>query len=145
MLTKAEMLSRAIRIMAIVFETITDKGGAPYSLHCLHVMNKMDQTDYELMAIGVLHDVIEDSHYTFDDLRDLEFSERIVDGVKALTHEPHVPYMDYIKIIAQNPDARKVKMADLRHNSDIMRMKGLREKDFKRLEKYHIAYEYLKD
>jgi hypothetical protein len=52
--------------------------------------------------------------------------------------------MDYIKIIAMNPDARKVKMADLRHNSDIMRMKGLREKDFKRLEKYHVAYEYLK-
>lgn len=139
------MLSTAIAITAGVFENVNDKGGQPYILHCLNVMNQMDPTDHELMSIAVLHDVIEDSGYSLDYLRSKGFSERVIDGVKALTHEKGVPYMDYIRNIAHNPDARKVKMADLRHNSDIMRMKGLREKDFRRLEKYHTAYEYLKD
>lgn len=139
------MLSTAILIASEVFEKKYDKGGQPYILHCLNVMNQMDPTDHELMTIAVLHDVIEDSDHGYDYLRNHGFSERVIDGVKALTHEKDVPYMDYIRNIARNADARKVKMADLRHNSDIMRMKGLREKDFKRLEKYHTAYEYLKD
>jgi len=139
------MLDKAIAIAANVFEGKYDKGGKPYVLHCIWVMNKMDVNDHELMTIAVLHDVVEDTYYTFNHLRKAGFSERVIDGVKALTHENGVPYMDYIKIIALNPDARKVKMADLDHNSRILRMKGLREKDFKRLEKYHTAYEYLKD
>lgn len=140
------MLDVAIAIAAKAFEGKFDKGGQPYILHCLHVMNQMDQTDHELMSIAVLHDLVEDCRdYTFETLRMLGFSERVVDGIKALTHEDGVPYMDYIKIIAMNPDAREVKIADLDHNSRILRMKGLRKKDFERLEKYHTAYAYLKD
>lgn len=138
-------LAEAIALASKKFVHKYDKGGQPYILHCLHVMSKMDMDDHELMIIAVLHDIVEDTDITLGLLRTLGYSERVISGVKALTHEDNVPYMDYIKIIAINPDARKVKMADLRHNSDIMRMKGLREKDFKRLEKYHTAYEYLKD
>jgi len=145
MLEKREMLSMAIVMVAKAFEFKFDKGGKPYILHCLHVMNQMDQEDHELMAIAVLHDLIEDTDRTIGLLYSIGFSDRICVGVEVLTHAPDVPYMDYIKKISFNPDARKVKMADLRHNSDIMRMKGLREKDFSRLEKYHTAYEYLKD
>ncbi len=139
------MLSVAISLAARVFESKFDKGGQPYILHCLYVMNQMDPTDHELMSIAVLHDVVEDTEVTLNDLREMGFSDRVILGVQALTHESDMPYMDYIKKLSFNPDARKVKMADLRHNSDIMRMKGLREKDFRRLEKYHIAYEYLKE
>jgi len=137
-------LGKAIKIASEAFENTKDKGGYFYILHCLHVMNQMDTNDEELMIIAVLHDLVEDTDYTLEDLRVMGFSDRVIYGVQALTHEDDIPYMDYIKRISFNDDARKVKMADLRHNSDIMRMKGLRQKDFTRLEKYHVAYEYLK-
>ncbi len=139
------MLSEAIKIAATVFKNKYDKGGNPYILHCLFVMNKMPETDHELMSIAVLHDVVEDTNFTFKMLVDIGFSERVVDALKLLTHEKSVPYVNYIRDLASNEDARLVKLADLQHNSDIMRMKGLRKKDFERLEKYHTAYAYLQD
>ena len=138
------MLDVAIQLAANSFTGKFDKGGQPYILHCLHVMNQMDSTDHELMSIAVLHDVVEDTDITLDDLREMGFSDRVVWGVQALTHEDGVPYMDYIKRISFNEDARKVKMADLDHNTRVLRMKGLRKKDFERIEKYFTAYEYLK-
>lgn len=138
------MLDKAIQIAAEAFVGKYDKGGQPYILHCLHVMNSVDSSDHELMQIAVLHDVVEDTDWTFEQLIDEGFSKRVIKALELLTHEKGVPYQDYIKQVATNEDARKVKMADLRHNSDITRMKGLRKKDFDRLEKYHRAYEYLK-
>ena len=109
-------------------------------------MNQMSQDDHELMTIAVLHDLVEDiDYYSIGNLRALGFSERVLDAIRLLTHEEDVPYMDYITNLSHNRDARMVKMADLRHNSDILRMKGLRKKDFDRLQKYFTAYEYLKD
>ncbi len=139
------MLSKAIYLTSSAFMGKYDKGGTPYILHCLHVMNQMPSTDPELMVIAVLHDVVEDTTLTLPSLRDQGFSERVLEAVDLLTHRDGVAYKDYINRLSNNPDARLVKMADLRHNSDIMRMKGLRKKDFERLEKYHTAYEYLKD
>jgi (p)ppGpp synthase/HD superfamily hydrolase len=139
------MLDIAIALAAREFQGKFDKGGQPYILHCLNVMNQMDQSDHELMSIAVLHDIVEDTSVTPADLRGMGFSDRVVLGILSLTHEKGVSYRDYIKQIPFNDDSRKVKMADLRHNSDIMRMKGLRKKDFERLEKYHTAYEYLKN
>lgn len=138
-------LDIAIGITAKVFEGEFDKGGTPYILHCLHVMYKMDPNDQELMMIAVMHDLIEDTTYTIPALRKLGFSERVLRGVEALTHRGGMSYDDYIKIISMNEDATKVKLADLEHNSNIMRMKGLRKKDFDRLEKYFKAAAYLRD
>jgi len=138
------MLDKAIRMAAEAFEGKFDKGGHPYILHCLHVMNAVDPTDHELMIIAVLHDLIEDTPATPYILTNLGFSPRVVSALTLLTHEKGVEYMDYIRAIAMNEDAVVVKRADLRHNSDIMRMKGLRGKDFKRLDKYFTAYEYLR-
>jgi len=144
--TKQITLGEVIALVAAAFKDKLDKGGQPYFLHCLHVMNKMDQDDHELMIIAVAHDLIEDTDYTLAGIsHDLGFTDRCVVGISDLTHTEGVPYMEYIKRIALNPDARLVKMADLQHNSDIMRMKGLRKKDFDRLEKYHTAMAYLKD
>jgi (p)ppGpp synthase/HD superfamily hydrolase len=137
-------LADAIALAAMKFSDTYDKGGEPYILHCLYVMNQMDPADHELMSIAVLHDIIEDTDVTASLLELHGFSDRVIAGVVALTHEKDEPYMDYIKRIALNPDARLIKMADLDHNSRILRMKGLRKKDFDRLQKYFTAYEYLK-
>lgn len=141
-----DMLDIAISITAQAFEGKTDKGGVPYVMHCLHVMSevrKKFREDTELQCIAMLHDIVEDTDWTLDLLREKGFSARVVRGVEVLTHENDISYDDYIKRIGMYEDARQVKMADLRHNSDIMRIKGLTKKDFERMEKYQRSYHYL--
>lgn len=137
------LLGLAISIASDVFKTKTDKAGKPYILHCLRVMNAVDQKDEELMQIAVLHDVAEDTHVTIDDLRDLGFSKRVLLALGYLTHKNGDSYDFYIKMLSNNPDAVKVKLADLKDNSDITRLKGLRKVDFDRIEKYHRSFVYL--
>lgn len=139
------LLAKAIAIVSVAFEKKLDKGGNPYTLHCLNVMNQMPHTDYELMSIAVLHDLVEDTYWTLQMLREEGFSERVVNAVACLTHDPNVSYDDYIKIISTNQDARLVKLADLRHNSDVTRLKGLKKSDMERLEKYCRSYTYLSE
>lgn len=141
-------LAKAIALAACVFENKTDKAGKPYILHCIRVMNNVNQNDEELMQIAILHDAIEDTKndaipVTAAKLYELGFSERVVTAVKLLTHEKEIPYDDYIKAISHNPDATLVKLSDLRDNADILRIKGLRKKDIERTEKYHRAFIYL--
>lgn len=136
-------LATAIKIASAAFESKEDKGGQPYILHCLHVMHNIDPKDEDLRIIAVLHDLVEDTDWGLVDLKHAGFSMRVISAVNALTHKSDESYDAYIKRISLNEDARKVKLADLRHNSDIHRMKGLRKKDFDRLEKYHKAYAYL--
>lgn len=137
------MLDRAIALAADSFKGRFDNAGKPYILHCLAVMNQMPQDDEELMAIAVLHDVVEDTKITFDDLAKQGFSRRVISALQLLTHNHEASYDAYIRALALSPDAKRVKIADLRHNSDITRMKGLETKDFDRLEKYHRSYIYL--
>lgn len=139
------MLSTAIALTAQKFVNTLDKGGNPYILHCLRVMNGVDQNDEELMCIAVMHDLVEDTNVTLDELRYLGFSERVIRGVDTMTHRDEEDYETYIKRIALNPDTIKVKRSDLIDNSNITRLKGLRKKDFDRLEKYSKAFIYLKD
>ena len=147
------MLDKLIAIVATAFVGKFDKGGQPYILHCLHVMHKVGHKtngDHIAMAIAVAHDLIEDTDWTADMLRDEGIPEEVIEGLECLTHYPighpqGLTYDDYIKSIAAFKDHRVVivKMFDLEHNSKIHRMKGLREKDFKRLEKYHRSYAFL--
>jgi len=137
------MLGKAIAIASEAFADKKDKGGQPYILHCLHVMHEVKSFGIEAMIAAVLHDLIEDTEWTAEQLISEGFKEHTVTIIKLLTHADHEPYDDYIERVSLNHIARAIKKADLRHNSDITRMKGLREKDFKRLEKYHRAYAYL--
>ncbi|MDH5572898.1 MAG: HD domain-containing protein [Gammaproteobacteria bacterium] len=138
-------LGSAIALAASAFEGRTDKGGKPYILHCLHVMNKMKyEDDEELMIAAVLHDLVEDTHYTLADLKDMGYSTYVVSVINTLTHKEGQDYFEYIVNIGHSISASKIKIQDLRHNADILRMKGLRDKDFDRLKKYHKAYDYLK-
>lgn len=137
------MLGKALALASDGFKNRKDKGGEPYMLHCIRVMNNLHTKDHELMSIAILHDVVEDGVTSLEGLTFMGFSSRVVRAVALLTHEKNVPYMDYIKALAHNEDAVAVKIADLRDNSDITRLKGLTKADHDRMEKYNIAYTYL--
>lgn len=138
------MLSKAISIASVAFEGEYDKGGSPYILHCLYVMNKVKRMGDSYAIAAVLHDLVEDTNWTFEMLRNEGFPEEVLEALVLLTHLPEVPYDEYIKKIAFNKIATAVKLADLEHNMKASRMKGLRKKDFDRLEKYSRAFEYLR-
>jgi len=137
-------LARAIRIASQAHELQTDFGGNAYILHPIRLMMKVGP-DEEVMTMAVLHDTVEDSkEWTIERLREEGFSERVLAALTLLTHRPEDSYEEYIKKIATNRDAIIVKMADLTDNSDITRLKGIKDKDIARMQKYHKAYTYLK-
>lgn len=137
-------LGIAIAIAAESFKDKTDKAGEPYILHCLRVMNNLHTRDKELQSIAVLHDCVEDTEWTITKFRNNGFSERVLTALDCLTRRKEEGYLsEYIKRIALNKDARLVKLADLKDNSDITRLKGLTKKDLERMGKYHYAYTYL--
>ena len=138
-MTANELLGKAILIAAEAHEDQYDKGGRPYILHPLHIMNQL-LFDTELAVIGVLHDVLEDSEWTVSDLVQHGFTNRVVEALRLLTHSPGTSYTDYIERVATNYDAVRVKRKDLEHNSDITRLKGVSAKDLRRMEKYHKAF-----
>lgn len=139
-LSKTEQLSKAISIAVKAHEGQEDKGGAPYILHPLHLMNQL-MFDYQLATIAVLHDVIEDTDVTIAELKNEGMSPRVISALSLLTHDTESQeYFDYIEGICSNYDAIRVKRKDLQHNSDITRLKGLRRKDFDRIERYQKAF-----
>jgi len=136
-------LSIAISITAKAFEGKTDRAGKPYILHCLRVMNGVNQDDEDLMCAAVMHDLIEDTEITISDLTKLGFSDKVTGILHLVTHQKETLYDEYIKAISVSKEATQIKLADLKDNSDITRLKGLRKKDLDRIEKYHRAYVYL--
>jgi len=135
------LLSKAIKIAVDAHEGQVDKAGKAYILHPLKVMHYIKSSDEELMAIAVLHDVIEDcKSVTYKALLEAGMSTRVLEGVASLTKLPGEDYDGYKHRVKLNKDAVIVKMADLRHNSDIRRLKGVTEKDIKRTVKYHEFY-----
>lgn len=140
-------LSKAIALASEAFINDLDRGGKPYILHLMRVMqdvgNHTNWSDPELLIIAVLHDLVEDKDVSAAWLFEQGYSDRVVDALFTLSHSKDIDYMEYIEGTSKAYDTTIVKMADLRDNSNIHRMKGLREKDFERLKKYHIAYDYL--
>lgn len=97
----------------------------------------------EYIATALLHDVVEDTPYTLEQLSEMGFSKNIITALSLLTHKEDVPYMNYVKAAKNNPIARAVKMADLLHNMDTSRLKEILDWDKQRLEKYQKAFELL--
>ena len=120
-----------------------DKAGLPYVFHPFHLAEQMN--DEVTTAIALLHDVVEDTDVTMEDLENMGISERILEGVRMMTHDPSVPYMDYIRNIKTNPDARAVKLADLRHNCEPGRIDHVTQRDLDRIEKYKKAIRILEE
>ena len=119
-----------------------DKGGIPYMFHPVHLAEQMD--DEVSATVALLHDVVEDSEITFDDLKD-KFPELVINSLRLLTHQDGMKYKDYIEQIKKDEIARKVKIAVLKHNMDLTRLEGLTKKDFERFRKYRKALLQLED
>lgn len=134
-------LDAAIALAASKFVGVFDKSGEPYILHCLQVMQNVKKyNDVDLEIAAVLHDIVEDTDITFQDLEDLGYSPRVIKIIKHVTREDNISYDDEIARICNDQDSIKVKMADLEHNSSILRLKGIRQKDLERIQKYHKAF-----
>lgn len=131
----------ALKIATEAHKGQVDKAGVPYINHPLIVASLVETEEEKIVAL--LHDTIEDTNITEQDLLNYGFSNKIVEAVKLLTHNKDVPYMDYVAKIKDNELARKVKIADLTHNSDLSRLKEITDKDKKRYEKYQNALLYL--
>jgi (p)ppGpp synthase/HD superfamily hydrolase len=138
-----KMLALAISITAQAFQDKTDRGGKPYILHCLKVMNGVRHLGEDAMCAAVMHDLIEDTDYTLTDIINLKFNQNVCHALACLTHDKGVDYMDYIREISNDPLATAIKKKDLEHNSQVTRLKDLTKKDFDRFQKYATAYKYL--
>lgn len=135
------ILSKAIQIAVEAHADQFDKGGNPYILHPLKVMHYTKSTDEELLAIAVLHDTVEDCKWvTWKYLLEQGMTPRVIAALICLTKQAGQDYETYKNAVKSNKDAMIVKMADLRHNSDIRRLKGVTEKDIARVAKYQRFY-----
>jgi (p)ppGpp synthase/HD superfamily hydrolase len=139
-------IERALQIAAKAHEGQRDKEGLPYILHPLRVM--MGVQGEEAQIVAVLHDVVEDTAVTLDDLRCAGFSEGVLAAVACVTHRKDEPYADYVVRCKGNEVARRVKLADLQDNSrpdrTILRPQRLQQ-DLARIRRYALSYKFLTD
>lgn len=136
-----ELTNKAIKIAFEAHAGQLDRSGLPYVLHPIHVAEQMK--DEDTCVVALLHDVIEDTDITLEDLRTYGFTEAQLEGVRLMTRLEDEDYFDYVRNLKDNPIARAVKIEDLKHNSDKARISVMTDDDQKRLEKYKKALEIL--
>ena len=137
------LTKKAMKLCFEAHKDQRDKSGVPYVFHPIHLAEQMD--DEYTTVVALLHDVMEDSAFTLADLRQMGYPEEILDALVLMTHGEGVPYMDYVMAIKPNEIAKKVKLADLRHNSDMTRLDEITEKTLERVEKYKRAIALLEE
>ncbi len=120
-----------------------DKSGIPYAFHPYHLAEQM--TDEVSVCVALLHDVVEDTDTTFEDLSGMGFGDEVVDTLRLLTHTDDKDYYEYVSDLSLNITAVRVKLADLRHNSDLTRLNVVDEKALKRVEKYRKCISFLEE
>ena len=137
-MTNIATVEDAVSIAARAHRGQKDKAGAAYLLHPLRIMLRMD-TEAAMMA-AVLHDVVEDTEWTLERLREVGFSEEVLEAIDCLTHREGESYEEFVERVRTNPIARQVKIADLEDNMNVRRINQLGPKELERLEKYHRAW-----
>lgn len=140
-MNQSELLEQAIAIAVEAHHGQRDRCGAPYITHPLRVMHRLGSIDEQIVAI--LHDVVEDTSWTFEDLRRKGFPQPILDALDCVTKRDGEDYEDFVRRSAANQLARAVKLADLEDNMNPRRLPGVTEKDFARLAKYVKAWRFL--
>ena len=138
---QASELEKALSLALKAHQGQKDKSGQPYILHPVRVMLQFQEAEARIVAL--LHDVLEDSDISIDELQQAGFGTKIIEAVRCLTRKPNEEYLDYIRRIKENPLARKVKLADLKDNLDVNRLEELQAKDCRRLERYLQAKKIL--
>ena len=134
-----DQTKKALALCFAAHKDQVDKSGMPYVFHPFHLAEQM-QTE-ETVTAALLHDVMEDTDYTLEDLRQMGLAEPVLEALTMQTHDDQVPYMDYVRALRTNPIARAVKLADLKHNSDLSRLDVVDEKALRRVEKDRQAME----
>lgn len=132
-----ELTKKALRVSFEAHKNQTDKSGMPYVYHPFHLAEQMK--DEYSTCVPLLHDVVEDSETSLNDLIEAGFPKEVTDAIALMTHDERIPYMEYVAAIKNNPIARVVKQADLRHNSDLSRLDKIDEKTNERVKKYEQA------
>ncbi len=136
-----DLTKRALKLCFEAHKEQVDKTGLPYVFHPFHLAEQMQSEESTVAAL--LHDVVEDTDYTFEDLEKMGFGGAILNALRLLTHDDDTPYMDYVAALKDNPIARAVKLADLKHNSDMTRLNVIDDRARARAEKYKKAIELL--
>ena len=133
----------ALKLCFAAHKEQMDKSGMPYVFHPFHLAEQMQSEEQTIVAL--LHDVVEDTEYTLGDLAAMGFGPAVIDALALLTHDDATAYMDYVRAIKKNPIAKAVKIADLKHNSDLSRLDAVDEKALARVEKYARARKMLEE
>ena len=136
-----ELTKEAMKLCFAAHKNQVDKSGLPYVFHPFHLAEQM--TDELTTVTALLHDVVEDTSHTFHDLREMGFPEEVLNALALLTHDDGTPYLEYVTRLKYNSIARAVKLADLRHNSDLTRLDYVDARALERAEKYRKAIELL--
>ncbi len=136
-----KLTGKAAKLMFEKHRDQKDKSGLPYVFHPWHVAESMTG-EYETCA-ALLHDVLEDTDTTAEDLLNEGFPKEVVDALVLLRHDEGLSYDEYIKRMADNPICRAVKLSDLKHNADLSRLESVTQKDIERKNKYLKYIDYL--
>lgn len=140
-----ENTKKAIKLMFEKHKNQVDKSGIPYVFHPWHVAEQMKDENSVLVAL--MHDLLEDTDVTLDDIEELGFDSDVVNALSLMTHDKNMDYFDYVRRLANNDLARRVKLADLEHNMDFSRLDPetrLQPKRIEKYQKYKKCYDYLK-
>ena len=135
------LTKKALLISFNAHKEQVDKSGMPYVYHPYELATQMN--DEYSTCVALLHDVVEDTEITLEDLENEGFPREVIEAIAMMTHHDNIPYLDYIREIKKNTIASKVKLADLQHNSNIDRLDNIDEKALRRIEKYRKAIEIL--
>lgn len=139
--TEQSMVDLALSIATQAHEGQLDKAGVDYIEHPIYVASQVDTEEEK--AVALLHDVIEDSPVSAEELLQAGLPETVVTAVQVLTKKKEQDYQTYLETVKKNPLARVVKLADLKHNSNLSRLSSITEKDRERLKKYKKAIDFL--
>ncbi|MEM7473625.1 MAG: GTP pyrophosphokinase [Planctomycetota bacterium] len=137
-------LDAALALTVEKFSGITDKDGQPYILHCLRVMQGVQGEEAQMVAL--MHDLIEDTDVTLEDLKSLGFSPAVLKGLDLITHKAEASYADYIQCLEPNELARAAKISDLEDNYSLHRVAfrpGFEYEDRRRIQRYILSHQFL--
>ncbi len=137
-----ENTKKAMKIMFDAHKEQVDKGGVPYVFHPWHVAEQM--MDEASTIVALLHDVVEDTDMTIEDMKSYDFDSEIIDALATMTHPQGVDYYEYIKNVAQNELATKVKIEDLKHNLDDSRLEVITDKINHKRDQYKASLNFLR-
>lgn len=141
-MNELELLEKAVEIAVGAHHGQRDRYGAPYIAHPIRVMQRLETPDEKI--VGILHDVVEDTTWSFEDLRGEGFSQTILDALDCVTKREGEAYEEFVRRSAGNRLAKNVKLADLEDNMDLRRLPDITEQDLPRLQKYVRAWRFLK-